>query len=185
VSTPSSRAGLLRGGFVGICSVLVTVIAHAAGGGGVPEGSTLAELIVVCATLGASIGTINPSGRRSKAALVVAALCAGQTLGHLTLTVIGGHHHTGQLLTAPMLTVHVVAALALGLLIGAVEHFYVVCSSVLSWLRLFATAVGTPSVTSTRRYSNIVVVEPVLLRAGLGMRAPPRLRRMAVQGLFP
>jgi hypothetical protein len=182
VSTPSSHAGRLRGGLIGVCSALVTAIAHAAGGGGgVPEGSTLAELIVVCATVGASVGTIHLTGRRTKVVLVIAALCAGQALGHLMLTVVGGHHHTGWLLTTPMLAMHAIAALVLGLLIAAAEHFYVVCSSIVSWLRLFATDVHAPSVTSTRCYSTkVVVAEPVLLRAGLGMRAPPRLPALPV-----
>ena len=74
-----------------------------------------------------------------------------------------------------MLLVHAVAAVALGLLIGAAEYLFVVCSSILSWLRLFATDASVPAVTTARRYSPVIVVQPVLPRAGLGMRAPPRL----------
>lgn len=173
MSTPSTRAGLLRGALIGCCSALVTAFAHAAGGGGNPTGSALVALVGVCALVGMSVGTVNLGGRHGRVKLAIAAMCAAQLLGHLVLTVVGGHHHSGGLLSTPMLALHVIAAVVLGLLIGAVEYLYVVCSSVLSWLRLFATDVYTPSIASARRHSNIVVVEPALLRAGLGMRAPP------------
>ncbi len=167
---------MLRGGLVGACSALVTVLAHASGGGGLPMGSALMALIIVCATVGAGVGVINLEGRHARLALIIAALSAGQALGHVTLTAIGTHHHVGSALANPlrMLALHAIAAVALGLLIGAVEYLFLVCSSVLSWLRLFATSGLVPAAASVHRYSNVVVVQPVLLRAGLGMRAPPR-----------
>ena len=107
--------------------------------------------------------------------MIVAALSAGQALGHFTLTAIGTHHHVESALANPlqMLALHAIAAVALGLLIGAVEYLFLVCSSVLSWLRLFATSALVPAAASVRLYSNVVVVQSVLLRAGLGMRPPP------------
>jgi hypothetical protein len=44
---------------------------------------------------------------------------------------------------------------------------------VLRWLRLFAVDALQPVVAVVRRRANVVVVQSVLLRAGLGMRAPP------------
>jgi hypothetical protein len=73
------------------------------------------------------------------------------------------------------LSLHVAAAIGLGIVIGVVEHLSTVCESVLRWLRLFAVDAHQPAVTVVRRRANVVVVQSVLLRAGLGMRAPPQL----------
>jgi hypothetical protein len=167
---------MLRGGLVGCCSALVTALAHAAGGGGVPSGSALVEMLVVCATVGAGVGAVDVAGRHAKVGLVIAALGAGQALGHLVLTAVAGHDHSGSALATPgqMVAFHTIAAIALGLLIVAVEYLYVVTSAVVTWLRLFATVALAPTVTCVRHYANVVVVQSVLLRTGLGMRAPPR-----------
>jgi hypothetical protein len=174
MSRPASPA-FVRGGLVGLCAALVTAAAHAGAGGGVPTGSALILLLIVCATVGAAVGGIRLEGRHTHAFLVIGALCVGQALGHVTLTVGGGHHeHAGWLLTPPMLMLHVLAALALGLLISAVEYLYAVCASVLCWLRIFVGGRLRPEGRSWRP-SNVVVARPVLLRAGLGMRAPPQV----------
>ena len=146
MSTPSSHAGIVRGGLVGACSALITALAHAAGGGGIPSGSALVEVLIVCATVGAGVGAVDVAGRHARVGLIIAALCAGQGLGHLVLTAVASHDHPGSANAPPwqMLSLHVIAAVVAGLLIGAVEYLYVVCSAVLTWLRLFATAVLTP-----------------------------------------
>jgi hypothetical protein len=132
-------------------------------------------VFLVCATVGAVAGGITLEGRHSRNALVIGVLCIGQALGHLTLTVGGGHHErSAWLLTAPMLAMHAVAAVGLGLLISAVEHLYVVCASVLCWLRIFAAKRIHPGPGQAWRASNVVVARTVLLRGGLGMRAPPQ-----------
>jgi hypothetical protein len=163
----------VRGGLVGLCAALVTVTAHAAGGGGAPTGSALILLLVACATVGAIVGGVTLEGRHSREVLVIGALGAAQALGHVVLTVGGHHEHSGWLLTPPMLTLHVLAAVGLGLLINAVEYLYVVCGSVLCWLRIFAASHIRPSFRQAWRPTNVVVARPVLLRVGLGMRAPP------------
>jgi hypothetical protein len=175
VSTPTSRAGYVRGGLVGLCAALVTATAHAGAGGGAPAGGALILLLVVCATVGAVVGGITLEGRRSRAALVVGALAAAQVLGHVMLTVGGHHEHSGWLLTVPMLMLHVLAAVGLGLSINAVEYLYAVCKSVLCWLRIFAAGHIRPSSGQAWRPTNVVVARPVLLRVGLGMRAPPQV----------
>jgi hypothetical protein len=175
VSTPKSRAGYVRGGLVGLCAALVTATAHAGAGGGAPAGSALILLLVVCATVGAAVGGITLEGRHSRAALVIGALAAAQILGHVMLTVGGHHEHSGWLLTPPMLMLHVLAAAGLGMLINAVEYLYVVCGSVLCWLRIFAAGHIRPVAGQAWRPSNVIVARPVLLRTGLGMRAPPQV----------
>jgi hypothetical protein len=175
VSTPTSRAGYVRGGLVGLCAALVTATAHAGAGGGAPAGGALILLLVLCATVGAVVGGITLEGRRSRAVLVIGALAAAQVLGHVMLTISGHHAHSGWLLTAPMVVLHILAAVGLGLLINAVEYLYAVCGSVLCWLRIFAAGHIRPGAGQAWRPTNVIVARPVLLRAGLGMRAPPHV----------
>lgn len=175
MSSPTTRAGWLRGALVGACSALITAVAHAGGGGEPPQGGALVMLVAVCAIVGAAVAKVALEGRRTRVAIVVATLCVGQLLSHATLVLAGAHHlHAGLVPTAPMLTAHAVAAVALGVLIGAVEYLYVVAASVLRWLRLFATGSHRPAVrTAVPRPANTVVVQNFLRLSGLGMRAPP------------
>ncbi len=138
-----------------------------------PTGSPLVVLVLVCAALGAAVGGLDPQTRPAKAALLIAGLGAGQLLGHVALAMSGGHHHATSMLTAPMAGLHLAAAVGLGLVIGTAEYLYVVCASVLSWLRVFAAARLRPLVRDLWWPSKVVVARPVLLRTGLGMRAPP------------
>ena len=71
-----------------------------------------------------------------------------------------------------MIAAHAVAAVILGLAISAAEYLYIVCSSVLCWLRLFAGHTPRPVPRVRRRATKVVAVRPVLV-TGLGMRAPP------------
>lgn len=175
--TPTARAGYLRGGLVGVCSALVTALAHSVAGGATPTGATLMFLMIVCVTVGIVLGAVNTDGRYTRIGLVVGALAIGQVSGHMVLTLTSEQHgECGWMLTAPMLSVHVAAALALGIAISAVEHLYAVCGSILRWLRLFSITQLRPMVRLARAHAaNVVVVRPVLLLSGLGMRAPPPL----------
>ena len=71
-----------------------------------------------------------------------------------------------------MIAVYVVAAVVLGAAISAAEYLYVVCSSVLCWLRLFAMRTPRPVGRIRRRKTEVVALRRVLT-TGLGMRAPP------------
>ncbi|MDV3123684.1 hypothetical protein M1247_02035 [Mycobacterium sp. 21AC1] len=173
MSTPANHAAYLRGGLVGACSALTATVAHTVAGGAPPASSPLVLLVMVCAALGAAAGGFTPETRSARTVLLIAALAAGQMLGHVALSMAGGHHHSTALLTVPMLGLHVAAAIGLGLLIGAVEYLYVVSASVLSWLRIFAACRIRPQARAVWWPSNVVVARPVLLRTGLGMRAPP------------
>ncbi|KLI08996.1 hypothetical protein ACNQR7_08725 [Mycolicibacterium senegalense] len=179
MSTPASHAARLRGGLVGACSALTATVAHTAAGGMAPAGSPLIVLLLLCAALGAAVGGLNLQTRSARTWWLIAGLGAGQLLGHFALAMSGGHHHHAEaLLTAPMAGMHAAAAIGLGVLIGVAEYLFVVCASVLTWLRIFATARIRPLIHEPRRPSNVVVARPVLLRTGLGMRAPPAVPGM-------
>ena len=178
MSTYAKHAARLRGGLVGACSALTAMVAHTAAGGMAPTSSPLVVLLLLCAALGAAVGGLNPQARSVKTGLLIAGLVAGQLLGHFALAMSGGHHHAASLLTAPMIGMHAVAAVGLGLVIGMAEYLFVVCASVLSWLRIFGTARLHPLVRDLWWPSNVVVARPVLRRAGLGMRAPPAVPGM-------
>jgi hypothetical protein len=80
MSTPASRAGRLRGGLVGACAALVTAVAHVTGGGGVPMGSAVVTMAVAGAMVGAGIGALDVSGRRTRIGLVITELGTSQAL---------------------------------------------------------------------------------------------------------
>jgi hypothetical protein len=171
VSTVTSRAGALCGVLVGACSGLFAMAAHAAAGGAVPTGPTLVLVALVCAAVGALAG----ANGQAQAAGLIAAVGAGQLLTHVVLAVTAGHHGGHEVVpSAPMLLAHALAAVALGLLICLVGHLYRVCASVLCWLMLTLVHRGRPT-APRRHHTTSVVVQLLLLRSGLGMRAPPRV----------
>lgn len=180
MSTPKSRARWVRGALVGACSAVVTVGAHAAAGGDVPHGGRLITAMLVCAIVGALLSVAPLEGRRGRLLGVVGALTVAQSLGHLTLMASSPHHHGDPLgVTPTMAAAHLAAAVMLGLAITTVEYLYVVCGSVLCWLRLFATTVSRPPARVLPMTISDVVAQSVLRCSGLGMRAPPRHAALA------
>ncbi|WP_370332155.1 hypothetical protein [Mycolicibacterium hippocampi] len=173
MGTPKARARWLRGALVGGTSAVLTAGAHSAAGGGIPGGGALVIALLACATVGAVLGGLRLQGRGARWMATTCGLCVAQLLGHAAL-MTAGHHHGGGILDmdASMAAAHLGAAVILGLAITAAEYLYVVCSSVLCWLRLFAMRALQPVARPLRRTSKIVVVAPVLV-TGLGMRAPP------------
>lgn len=175
MSTPNVRARWLRGGLVGGCSALLTVGAHTAVDDRLPHGAALMIVLLLCATAGAAVGTPATGGAYGRLLGVIAALGGTQLLGHWALALFGGHGHGlgGFGMSPAMAVAHAVAAVVLGAAIAAVEYLYVVCESVLCWLRLFT--LGAVRATSRPRHwtDNNVVAQAVLLHPGLGMRAPP------------
>lgn len=165
-------------------SAVMTVGAHAVAGGGIPNGGALIISLLACAAVGTMIGGLRLESRSARWLGTTSALGAAQLLGHAAL-VVGGHQHLGHQLPghqlhggadfAPsplMIATHIGAAVILGAAISAAEYLYVVCSSVLRWLRLFAMQAQRPAPGLIRRTTNIVAVQPVFT-TGLGMRAPP------------
>ena len=130
MSSPATRARCLAGAPVGVAQASLTAVAHTAAGGNLPVGAPLAGLLIVSVAVGATAGAITMKRYDARIAALMAALCGGQMLGHLTLSVAG--HHGGAIApTTSMLAMHVMAAAILGLMIGLAEHVYVVCESVL------------------------------------------------------
>ncbi|CAN3128260.1 hypothetical protein ACNUDN_10120 [Mycobacterium sp. smrl_JER01] len=171
--TPKTRARRVRGALVGACSAALTLGAHAAAGGALPGGGALVLALLLCATVGALSAVVDVEGRTAQWAATTAALGIAQALGHVALTVTGHHHGGGEFTAAPaMVAAHALAAILLGAAIAAVEYLYLVCISVLCWLRLFTRRMMRPAPRAARRSTTIVVARPVLA-TGLGMRAPP------------
>ncbi|PRC43894.1 hypothetical protein C6A85_000000103000 [Mycobacterium sp. ITM-2017-0098] len=170
--TPKVRARCARGALVGASSATMTAGAHASAGGGLPGGSALVAVLLLCATIGAMVGAVRVEGRAARWCATAAGLGVAQFLGHLVLAT-AGHHGGFELMPGPsMMAAHAVAAVVLGAAISAAEYLYVVCSSVLCWLRLFAVRMARPMGRIRRRTTDVVVLRPVLT-TGLGMRAPP------------
>lgn len=173
MGTPKSRARSLRGGLVGIASAVMTIGAHAAAGGGVPSGGALVMSLLACATLGTAVGSLRLAGRRARQLATVAALCAAQLLGHAILVAAGHQHGSAQDLSASMTATHLATAVILAVAITAVEHLYLVCASVLCWLRLFAAAERAAAKQLRRVVARGFAAQSALRCPGLGMRAPP------------
>ncbi len=179
MGTPKSRARWLRGGLVGMTSAVMTIGAHAAAGGGIPSGGALVISLLACATVGTMVGSLRLAGRSGRRLVTATALCAAQLLGHAIL-VAAGHQHAGNVqdLSASMAATHLAAAAILAVAITAVEHLYLVCASLLCWLRLFAAAEGASVTHVLRAVAGGFVAHSALRCPGLGMRAPP-LSRLA------
>lgn len=174
MSSPRSRARNLRGVLVGACSAVITAGAHTSAGGELPDGAALIAAFLVCAAAGATLTRVRFEERHARVLGIVGALGLAQILGHLTFVIAGGHHHADAMgLTGAMVVAHAVAAVLLGAAISTVEYLYVVCSSVLQWLRVFAAMAMRPRVRKPRFAVKTLVAESVLLSFGLGMRAPP------------
>lgn len=168
MSTPTHRAGVLRGTLVGACSALFTAAAHTAVGGP-PTGTPLLLLVLLCATVGAAVSTVTAERFATTIATLTAAVVFAQSLGHLALAATA--HHTSPLSSA-MLAAHAMAAVTLAVLIALTEYLYRMCGSVLCWLRLVILHRGQPQEPAAPP-PVVIVVRPALLRPGLGMRGPP------------
>ena len=180
MSTPESRARQVRGALVGACSAAVTVGAHGVGGGAVPQGAALLSAVLACAVVGAALAGLRIESRRGRLAGVAGALVAAQALGHLMLAVAGGAHQHGAHLgpTPAMVAAHLGAAALLAVAITSVEYLYLVCTSVLCWLRLFTMPAPPAAGRPVRMEANDVAAQSVPLCPGLGMRAPPQRRML-------
>ena len=171
MSSPTDRAGALRGALVGIFSALLTVLAHAAAGGN-PRGTPLVLLVIACATVGVAAGALDTEHHRAEIAVLIGTLGAAQVLGHVVLAAADHHGMHSVLPSVPMLVAHLATTVVLAVLISLAEFLHEVCRSVLCWLRLVAIHRSRP-VGPVLRDTTPTPVRPVLLRSGMGMRAPP------------
>lgn len=108
---------VLRGASVGALSAIVTAAAHSAGGGAHPSEAGSLLLMVVCAVIGWGAA----SKREISRPRLMGALVAAQALGHLVLSAMDGHPHSGPA-DSRMLWAHLMAAVAGAYLIGAAER---------------------------------------------------------------
>ncbi len=95
-----------------------------------PDTTTLALLAAASAVVGALVAGLAPL--RESSAGLVAALVAGQLLGHFTMGINSGHmHHGDAQLTPTMLTAHLFAALVASVVIRGAEAAYQAGTAVL------------------------------------------------------
>jgi len=174
MSTAAARTGNMRGGLVGVCSATISAAAHTVAGGALPSGAALVLVILVCAVVGAAAGRVSADRRGVHTGFLVAALLAGQFLGHLAFAVTASHHHGRPHMSPSMAAAHAVGALVCAVLIGLAEHLYVVATTVLSWLAVYAINRCRPVVRDIRSWANPPVLQPLILNSGGGTRGPPR-----------
>ncbi|NLE78965.1 MAG: hypothetical protein GX610_05165 [Rhodococcus sp.] len=159
---------LLRGAAVGALSAGLAFAAHGMGGGIAPAPAALVLLVAVCAGLGAVTATL-PRHRFTRLSLV-AALGAGQLLGHLALSTTAHTHSVVPPLA--MLGAHAAATLLCAALVAGAESLYGPIVRVLRVvLRPPAPLVPTtPSLVVAPRPADPV---GALLRASISRRGPP------------
>jgi hypothetical protein len=164
-----SAAARLRG--LGIASVTATLAtaAHAAGGGGLPSGAAIAELVVLASALGAIAFTV-----RAGAGTVLALLSAGQLLGHL-LVGVAGHSHSAQIGPpgAAMLVAHAVAVAIGALLIVVGEHLCAAISRAVRSAKRIAGPLPAAATAVVRRFADQPMRSSLLLAASMSHRGPP------------
>ncbi|MFE7744898.1 hypothetical protein [Nocardia sp. NPDC057455] len=164
----------VRGGSAGAISGAISVAAHGwASGGMLPDTTALALLAAASAVIGALVAGLAPL--RDTSAGLVAALVAGQLLGHCTMGISSGHlHHGDAQLTPAMLAAHLCAAFAAAVVIRGAEAAYRIGTAV---VRRVLPLRHTPPVVADRAPLRTAHRDRVVLRVfaaeALRTRAPP------------
>lgn len=171
---PEATIAQLRGASAGSISGAISVAAHGwASGGMVPGSTAIALLVAMSAVIGALVGGLRPLG--DTATGLIAALIAGQLLGHLTMGWSSGHlQHGDSQLTPGMLAAHTLAAVIAAVLIRGAEAGCRVAAAVLSRvlpLRYHPPAVSGPA--PLRRTHRDRVILRILAAEALRTRGPP------------
>ena len=166
-----SSAAPLRGGAVGIVSAALAVAAHGMAGGGWPEGSALALLVVV--SIG--IGAMTALPRRSTVLLLLA-LLTGQLLAHIALSLgSAAQMQTHSLFpSTAMIAFHAVASVVAGFTIAAAERLYGPITSIVR--AVLALLTPLPDGSAVGRVSMSVAVPSVdgtALNWAISRRGPP------------
>lgn len=108
----------VRGVLVGVTAGVAGFTAHTAGGGMLPDQTTLALLMAVSAVVGVAVARTRR--RADRFAVLVATLTVAQVGAHLAASAATGHQH----LTPAMLTAHAAGVVVGAVLIGAAERAY-------------------------------------------------------------
>ncbi|WP_067860362.1 hypothetical protein [Nocardia shimofusensis] len=165
----------LRGGSAGAVSGAVSIAAHGwAAATAAPGSSTLALLAAASAVVGALVAGIGPL--RDTTSGLVAALIAGQLLGHVTLGFGSGHpQHGADPMSWQMLVAHLLAALFAAIVIRGAEAAYRIGTTVLARVLPLRRElpVHVEPVPLRTRYRDRVILRVFAARA-LRTRAPPR-----------
>lgn len=119
MQAPSDGSALMRGTAVGASSALITAGAHTLGGGMFPSEAALVLLALACAAIGYGVA-VAPTLAAPRVQLLLV-LAAAQSVGHLLLTLVDGHHH-GSIMSTNMLAAHAVAVVVGALAIRGAER---------------------------------------------------------------
>lgn len=162
----------MRGLFVGAASGAVAIAAHALGGGAVsPDRSSITLLIAACAVVGTAIASTRVRRGASELAVLLA---AGQTIGHLAMTMSPEHHH-GPHMTAHMLVAHLIAIPSGAVLIRAAE--LAIARAASSVRRTLSVLYTVPLVATRLPLVRAARLAPgarwFLVGSGVGTRGPP------------
>ncbi|WP_194815078.1 hypothetical protein [Nocardia sp. XZ_19_385] len=171
-----SAVARVRGGAAGSISGAISIAAHGwASGGMAPGGTTLVLLAAASAVVGALVAGISPL--RDTAGGLVAALVAGQLLGHFTMGISSGHmHHGDAQLTPAMLTAHIVAACLAAFVIRGAEAAYRIGTAVLARVlpaRYRTPVIPEPAPLRTTHRDHVIL--RILAAETLRTRGPPRI----------
>ncbi|MEV6773678.1 hypothetical protein AB0N05_34095 [Nocardia sp. NPDC051030] len=173
--SPTDHTASLRGAAVGTASGAVAVFAHALGGGtAFPDGTALALLFAACGLTGVLVASA-----RSRSGLfwTMGMLAAGQSIGHIALSMSPGHHHPAT--TSVMLLAHLVAIPVGAMLIRAAEAGM---RRAVTSVRRFILALGLAPVpphapAATVSADDRARARRLLVSPGIGRRGPPRQAR--------
>lgn len=137
------------------------------------DSTTLALLVAAATMIGALVAGLAPL--RDTSVGLIAALVAGQLLGHLTMGFSSGHlHHGDAQLTPAMLSAHLLAAVAAAVVIRGTEAAYRTTTAVLfRVLRPHRPAPIRADPASLRTAHTDRVILRVFAAASLRTRGPP------------
>ncbi|MGW0249970.1 hypothetical protein ACWDYH_25430 [Nocardia goodfellowii] len=169
-----SAVARVRGGAAGSISGAISIAAHGWASGGMTTASTTFVLLAAAsAVVGALVAGVAPL--RDTAGGLIAALVAGQLLGHFTMGVNSGHLHHGDAQLSPaMLTAHIIAACLAALIIRGVEAAYRIGISVLARiLPALCRTPGIPDAAPLRTVYRDRVILRILAAETLRTRGPP------------
>ncbi|GAC70463.1 hypothetical protein [Gordonia soli] len=162
----------VRGSVVGTSSAVTAIVGHAVAGGGLPDTTSAAIVVAVCAALGWAVAALGSASTSGPVTLVVT-LVGGQAIAHLALTAMAHHH--AAVWTSAMLGCHVAATiiaagLAMGLESAAVA---VLCAIVRSLMHLRTAPLGAAPMWVAHIASGPMSGRSRLRARPVGTRGPP------------
>lgn len=164
---------LLRGVVLATTSASLSVAAHAAAGGALPDPGTTAVITVLLTGAGVAL-----ADRRRGSRVIVGALTISQLALHAFLQLVGSHQHQNGHAGLPfdppmMLAGHLLAAVLTGLLLARAEHALFVAAK---FLRMILPRKHTPLSQPTSLRTVCIPAEVVHATAEVLYRCihPPR-----------